>query len=83
MRNRAYYQSPPGGVYDTATMLSLFWETERFGTHASIIPARGDVTIICDIVVMYRTISRVNDLPYFKSGRCGVSFGRATTRELQ
>ena len=29
MRNRAYYQSPPGGVYDTANTLSLFWETEK------------------------------------------------------
>jgi hypothetical protein len=27
--NRAYYQSPPGGVYDTASTLSLFWETGK------------------------------------------------------
>ena len=29
MTNRAYYQSPPGGVYDTASMSSLFWETGK------------------------------------------------------
>ena len=27
--NRAYYQSPPGGVYDTANTLSLRWETGK------------------------------------------------------
>jgi hypothetical protein len=29
MTNRTYYQSPPGGLYDTKSMLSLFWETEK------------------------------------------------------
>jgi hypothetical protein len=29
MTNRAYYQSPPGGVFDTASTLSLFWETGK------------------------------------------------------
>jgi hypothetical protein len=28
---------------------------------------------------MCRTISRVDNLPYFKSGRCGVSFGKNVT----
>lgn len=29
MTNQAYYQSPPGGVYDSASTLFLFWETRN------------------------------------------------------
>ena len=77
MTNRAYYQSPPGGELSASGYVILVLGNHKnFGTHASIVPARGDVTIICDIVYMSRTISRVHDLPYFKSGRCGVSFRR-------
>lgn len=56
--------------------VTLVLKAERFGAHISITPVCGDVTIIYKTVDMCWTISRVEDLPYFKSDRCGVRSGR-------
>ena len=77
MTNGTYYQSPPGGVYDTASTLSLFWKTGKDAELTLVsFQLKGTLQLSVTSSIMCQTISRVDHLPYFRSGWCFVSFDR-------